>query len=78
MHIFIFNANLLALCHSDMFTDARQAREAYRCINIKDKIYRTNAKIWFNKIAKHIIKPEFVNIRIKEMINVLKNVRSIG
>jgi Zn-dependent M16 (insulinase) family peptidase len=61
-----------------MFTDARQVREAYRCINIKDKIYRTNAKTWFNKIAKHIIKPKFVKIRIKEMINILKNVRRIG
>jgi hypothetical protein len=61
-----------------MFTDASQAREAYRCINIKDKIYRTNAKIWFNKIVKHIVKPKFVNIRIKEMISVLKNVRSSG
>jgi len=61
-----------------MFTDARQVREAHRCINIKDKIYRTNAKIWFNNISKHIIKPKLVNIRIKEMINVLKNIRSIG
>jgi len=60
-----------------MFTDARQAREAYRCINIRD-IYRTNAKIWFDKIAKHIIKPKFINIRMKEMITILKNVRSIG
>jgi len=61
-----------------MFSDARQVREAHRCINIKDKVYITNAKILFNKIAKHIIKPKLVNIRIKEMINVLKNVRSIG
>jgi len=39
MHIFIINTNLLAPCHSGMFTDARQAREAHRCINIKDKKY---------------------------------------
>lgn len=45
MHIFIINTNVLALCQSDMFTGDRQAREAYRCINIKEKIYRTNAKI---------------------------------
>jgi hypothetical protein len=78
MHIFNINTNVLALCQSDMFTGDRQAREAYRCINIKENIYRTNAKIWFNKIAKHIIKPKFVNIRIKEMINIVKNVRSSG
>lgn len=53
MHIFIINTNLLALCHSNTFTDARQAREAFRCIDIKDKIYRTIVKIWCNKIEKH-------------------------
>ena len=31
------------------FSDAKQAREIYNYKNIKRKLYRTNAAIWYNK-----------------------------
>ena len=34
------------------FSDAKQAREIYNYKNIKIKLYRTNAAIWYNKICR--------------------------
>ena len=34
------------------FSDAKQAREIYKYKNIKIKLYRTNAAIWYNKICR--------------------------
>jgi len=31
------------------FIDAKQAKELYQFKNIKRKLYRTNAAIWYNK-----------------------------
>ena len=36
------------------FSDAKQARDIYNYKNIKRKLYRTNAAIWYNKICRHL------------------------
>jgi hypothetical protein len=33
------------------FIDTKQAKEIYQFKNIKRKLYRTNAAIWYNKIC---------------------------
>jgi hypothetical protein len=48
------------------FSDAKQAREIYNYMNIKRKLYRTNAAIWYNKICKQKqLTPAYISIRIK-------------
>jgi major membrane immunogen (membrane-anchored lipoprotein) len=32
------------------FVDAKQAKETYQYRNIRGKLYKTNAAIWYNKI----------------------------
>ena len=34
------------------FSDAKQARDIYGYKNIKRKLYRTNAAIWYKKICR--------------------------
>jgi hypothetical protein len=34
------------------FINARQAKEIYQYKNIKEKLHKTNAAIWYNKICK--------------------------
>jgi len=47
------------------FHGARQAN-VYQCKNIKEKIYRTSAAIWCNKMCKtYHLTPKFVHIKIK-------------
>ena len=36
------------------FSYAKQARDIYNYKNIKRKLYRTNAAIWYNKICRHM------------------------
>ena len=48
------------------FSDAKQGRETYNYKNIKRKLYRTNAAIWYNKICRQTqLTPAYINIRIK-------------
>ena len=48
------------------FSNAKQAREIYNYKNIKRKLYRTNAAIWYNKICRQKQRtPAYINIRIK-------------
>jgi hypothetical protein len=48
------------------FSDAKQAKGIYNYKNIKRKLYRTNAVIWYNKTCRHKhLTPLYVNIRIK-------------
>jgi hypothetical protein len=35
---------------------ARPAKEVYQYKNTKDKLHRTNAAIWYNKLCRQIIK----------------------
>jgi hypothetical protein len=43
--------------------DARQARDASRCVNIKEKIHSTRAAISFNKMCKtYHLKPKFITV----------------
>jgi hypothetical protein len=34
------------------FVSARQAKQVYQCKNTKEKLYKTNAAIWFKKFAE--------------------------
>ena len=48
------------------FIDAKQAKDLYNYKNIKRKLYRTNAAIWYNKSCRHKhLTPTYVNIHIK-------------
>jgi len=48
------------------FIDAKQAKDVYNYKNIKRKLYRTNAAIWYNKTCRHKhLTPTYVNIHIK-------------
>jgi hypothetical protein len=38
--------------HSVKFINAQQAKYVYHYLNIKEKLLKTNASIWFNKICK--------------------------
>ena len=35
------------------FINAKQAKDLYNYTNIKRKLYRTNAAIWYNKTCRH-------------------------
>ena len=48
------------------FINAKQAKDLYNYTNIKRKLYRTNAAIWYNKTCRHKhLTLTYVNIRIK-------------
>ena len=34
------------------FANAKQAKETYQYRNIKEKLFKTNAAIWYNKICR--------------------------
>ena len=38
------------------FINAKQAKEVYQYRNIKRKLYKTNAAIWYNKTCRHTAK----------------------
>jgi hypothetical protein len=47
------------------FIKAKQAIEVYAYKNVKRKLYKTNAAIWFNKTCRDKeLTPSFINIRI--------------
>ena len=47
------------------FIDAKQAKDIYRYKNIKRKLYRINAAIWYNKSCRQRqLTPAYVNVRI--------------
>jgi hypothetical protein len=47
------------------FTNAKQSIEVYTYKNIKWKLYKTNAAIWFNKTCREKeLTPNFINIRL--------------
>jgi len=49
------------------FSDAKQAIYNYK--NIKRKLYRTNAAIWYNKICRQKqLTPSYINNRIKKKV----------
>jgi hypothetical protein len=52
--------------HNVKFINAQQAKPVYHYRNIKEKLHKTKASIWFNKICK-------INTKIKKCIRWLKN-----
>jgi hypothetical protein len=48
------------------FITAQKARQIYKYKNIKEKLHKTNAAIWFNKTCKHKqLTPNYISIKIK-------------
>ena len=50
------------------FIDAKQAKDLYNYKNIKRKLYRTNAAIWYNKNCRHkhlvLIRPRWKEVAV--------------
>jgi len=47
------------------FIDAKQAKETYQYENIKRKLYKVNAAIWYNKVSKQKqLTHKYISIRI--------------
>jgi hypothetical protein len=47
------------------FTIARQAKEIYQYKNIKEKLHRTNAAIWYNKSCRQLqFTPKYIAIKV--------------
>jgi hypothetical protein len=47
------------------FINAKQAKETYQYRNIKRKLYKTNAAIWYNKTCgEKQFTPNYMHIRI--------------
>jgi hypothetical protein len=63
------------------FTIARQAKEVYQYKNIKQKLHRTNAAIWYNKSCRQLqLTPKYIAIKLNvyiclHNIYIIKNVR---
>jgi hypothetical protein len=48
-----------------MYTNAQQAKTRHSLKNIKEKLLKTNADIWFNKICgNHQLTRKYVNIKV--------------
>jgi hypothetical protein len=48
------------------FVDAKQAKETHQYRNIEEKLYKTNAAIWYNKICgEKQLAPKYTRISIK-------------
>ena len=47
------------------FVNAKQAKETNQYINAKEKLYKTNAAIWYNKICREKqLTPNYASIKI--------------
>ena len=47
------------------YIDAQQASQTYKHRNIKVKLQKTNAAIWFNKICRaEKLQPTYINIKV--------------
>jgi hypothetical protein len=47
------------------FCNAQQAKSAYSYRKIKEKLHKTNASIWFNKICKmEQLSPKYIHITV--------------
>ena len=46
-----------------IFVNAKQAKETYQYRNAKEKLYKTNASIWYNKICREKqLAPNYISI----------------
>jgi hypothetical protein len=62
---------LLAIIHTvysmnnSKFINARQAKEIYQYKNIKEKLHKINAAIWYKKICKlQQLTPKYILIKV--------------
>jgi hypothetical protein len=68
MHLVGFIIKKFVMMHGHMnvkFANAKHAKETYQCRNTKEKLYKTNAAIGYNKICreKHLT-PNYISIKI--------------
>jgi hypothetical protein len=48
------------------YINAQQAKPIYKYQNIKQKLQRANASIWFNKVCRaEQLQPSYINIQVK-------------
>jgi len=63
------------------FISAKQTKETYQYRNIKGKLYKTNAAIWYNKICREKqLEPNYISIKINVKLhqqNILHFVKNI-
>ena len=52
------------------FIDAKQAKELYQFKNIKRKLYRTNAAIWYNKRSYLVQQNMYTKTATPKYINI--------
>lgn len=59
-------------------TDARQAKVISNFKDIKQKLRKTNAAIWFSKVSRIIqLTPEYTQIKIKSKNRAMKSVQML-
>jgi hypothetical protein len=47
------------------FVNAKQAKETHQYTNTKEKLYKTDAAIWYNKIRREKqLTPNYISVRI--------------
>ena len=47
------------------FVNAKQAKEIYQYKNTKEKLYKTNVAVWYNKICREKqLKPNYISSKI--------------
>jgi hypothetical protein len=52
---------LVSVCQ---FVNAQQAKQIYRYKNIKEKLYKTKATVWYNTVCKHKqLTPNYIFIK---------------
>jgi hypothetical protein len=62
--------------HNIKFSNAQQAKQIHRYKNIKLKLYKTNAAIWYNKTCRHKqLTPNYISIKINGSIKLVFIIR---
>jgi hypothetical protein len=60
------------------FSDAQQAKTIYKFQRLKEKIHKTNAAIWFNKICRtEQLTPNYINITINGNTQRSRNTKKV-
>jgi len=59
------------------FINAQQAKQIYHFKNIKERLYKTNASVWYNKTCRQLqLTPFYISIKVKgsnhQSLNILK------
>ena len=53
------------MCFSKVMVNAQQAKQTYKYMNIKEKLYNNKAAIWYNKSCRQKqLAPSYIAIKI--------------